>query len=943
MKPHRRLLIILVCLQLILAFPTIGESNSPDVSKQLQQLNEKATASYHQGKYQQGIEFAREALTLANKRLNRNDYNRLKALNILAVFYTSTGRYKDAELLHEEVLRRGEKVFGPNHNFTLNALINIGSLYERLARYEEAGKYFQKAVQRSEKGNGRSHLVTLKALDRVATLYMSQGRYGEAEEFAIEVLQLRQKVLGHNHDDTIQSQNNLATLYTYQGRYEQAKLQLEDAWRRSVKVKGYEHPITVTIIGNLALVYSKQGSFEEADNLFKKALQLSIKVLGYNHPNTIMVINNLGSRYDLQDRFGEAEQLFEEILRVSNVSNGRNHPDTLMLKNNLATIYMQQGHYKESESLYSDIMIQNDKVLGMWHPTTLSTISNFINLQVVMEHPSIALKYLQKEENRLLSRSFQELYAISNGNVRRQYLDNISTFQDMVFSLALTNDEETYHRYAADVTLRWKQIYLDERIFQQSRLSNKNDDVIDSLRKKIQAARASLGVLTHAKGEKHDEVKVLRHKLELIESDLFKRVSNSKPGLEISNVNLDQIFDNLQDDSGLLEFRVFNLYDFKTFRYVDRHLAGLLAFTGPDSKKRFLFNDIGSFDPIAKLARYKNNDASLYYNLFGSFDKYINTLSSIYIAPDSVLNLISFSALRLFDGRYLTERQKVGRLLTGRDLISRRNTTDGEGIVTLGGIDYGRVSKNKGLKMPSGVGLIANTNQQVSQQITELFPYLPNSLSETTVITDTYLNSIKSGSSMFYYGQDATEYKLKNLRKAPRILHLSTHGFFLSSKSDDGIAKENPLLLSGLAMAHANDGLQGRVDDNGEDGLLFSLEVMGLNLLGTELVSLSACDTGKGVVDYSEGVYGLARAFRVAGAQSILMTLQEVGDQSSREFMQTFYDTWLASPTDISPLEALHRTRLAFINHPTLEYRNPSIWSPYVLVGGEWVRQTENQ
>ncbi len=108
---------------------------------------------------------------------------------------------------------------------------------------------------------------------------------------------------------------------------------------------------------------------------------------------------------------------------------------------------------------------------------------------------------------------------------------------------------------------------------------------------------------------------------------------------------------------------------------------------------------------------------------------------------------------------------------------------------------------------------------------------------------------------------------------------------------------------------------------------------MGLNLQGTELVSLSACDTGKGVVDYSEGVYGLVRALRIAGAQSVLMTLRPVGDRSSRDFMEKFYETWLGAQDSPAPSEALHRTRLFFINHEKEEYRDPAVWSSYVMVG----------
>lgn len=185
-----------------------------------------------------------------------------------------------------------------------------------------------------------------------------------------------------------------------------------------------------------------------------------------------------------------------------------------------------------------------------------------------------------------------------------------------------------------------------------------------------------------------------------------------------------------------------------------------------------------------------------------------------------------------------------------------------------------------------------------------------------------------------YKGSEASEDKLKGMKNPPRILHLSTHGFFLNNADiQDWVEAEAPLLLSGLALAGANRGRKGLVDETGENGLLYSLEVLGLDLEGTELVALSACNTGRGVIDYSEGVYGLVRAFRTAGARSVLMTLHAVGDRSSKEFMEKFYDIWLSSTENLTPTEALHKTRLHFINHPDKEYRDPKMWAPYVVVG----------
>ncbi len=183
-----------------------------------------------------------------------------------------------------------------------------------------------------------------------------------------------------------------------------------------------------------------------------------------------------------------------------------------------------------------------------------------------------------------------------------------------------------------------------------------------------------------------------------------------------------------------------------------------------------------------------------------------------------------------------------------------------------------------------------------------------------------------------FLGTHATEARLKRIAEPPRILHLATHGFQRSPErqASDG-ANERPLTSAGLALAGANLGLQGQSSPDGEDGILYALEAQGLNLEGTELVTLSACDTGRGQVDYSEGIYGLVRALRIAGSRHVLMSLWPVDDALTKEFMVAFYNTWL-SETHGDPGDALHRARLKFIRSEDPQQRDPRHWAPFVLV-----------
>jgi CHAT domain-containing protein len=180
-----------------------------------------------------------------------------------------------------------------------------------------------------------------------------------------------------------------------------------------------------------------------------------------------------------------------------------------------------------------------------------------------------------------------------------------------------------------------------------------------------------------------------------------------------------------------------------------------------------------------------------------------------------------------------------------------------------------------------------------------------------------------------WIGYEAAESRLKHLEIPPNVLHLATHGFYLST--NNGVV-DRPMLLSGLALAGANRGLHGHTDPDGEDGILYALEVQTLNLEDTELVVLSACDTGHGTLDYSEGVYGLVRGFRIAGARHVLMSLWKLDDVSTHEFMRQFYWHWMNGPERQDLGVALRQTQLSFIQDDDARWRDPRVWAPFVLV-----------
>jgi CHAT domain-containing protein len=317
---------------------------------------------------------------------------------------------------------------------------------------------------------------------------------------------------------------------------------------------------------------------------------------------------------------------------------------------------------------------------------------------------------------------------------------------------------------------------------------------------------------------------------------------------------------------------------------------------------------------------------------------HLKGVRTLIISPDGPLHALPFDALLDEGGKALIERYDVRMVQTGRALVARDRVATAKGFVGFGGIDFS--GRNVLDSAPAQTGAtkmaMADLDEDMvrsltatQEQMAEGLQHLPYSGEEVDAIGKLYAqNRRDKAAPLIHKDREATEKALKALALPPRVLHLATHGAYLKDASIAG----QPLLQSFVAMAGAHKGMRGFSID-GENGILHALEAQNLNLFGTELVVLSACQTGQGVFDYSEGLEGLPRAFYVAGAKNVLVTLWNVGDKSTKAFMVDFYDRWTRQTTS-EPAKALQETKRHFMTHSNQAWRDPQIWAAFVLYEG---------
>jgi len=430
----------------------------------------------------------------------------------------------------------------------------------------------------------------------------------------------------------------------------------------------------------------------------------------------------------------------------------------------------------------------------------------------------------------------------------------------------------------------------------------------------------------------------LRNKKEDLEAEISKRSAEFRS--QSREVTLAGVQAAIPGDAALIEFVVYRPYDPKKEPSADaygepHYIAYVITPRGEvqwrelgpaaEIDARVLAWRQSLSDPLRKdehqLARAV--DQKLMEPLRGL----LGAATHILVSPDGALNLVPLAALVDEHGRYLIERLQITYLTSGRDLLSlqvRRESR--QPPVVFADPAFGEpalVAVNAGVKTnPAGTRPAVDYSRI-------FFGPLPGAADE--------MRALKTlmPAAVFVTGEQATKAALKKL-SGPTLLHIATHGFFLTEAGtatagntsaigtragSAGIKIDNPLLRSGLALAGANQSSK-------TDGVLTALEAAGLNLWGTQLVVLSACDTGLGEVKNGDGVYGLRRAFVLAGAESQLMSLWPVSDRSTRDLIVGYYRALLGGAGRGA---ALRQTQLQMLKIKP----HPYYWAGFIQTG-EW-------
>jgi CHAT domain-containing protein/tetratricopeptide (TPR) repeat protein len=773
-----------------------------------------------------------------------------------------------------------------------NNLAKEAEKLKEAGNYEAAARIWERLVGWAEKNLGPDHPDTAASLNNLALLYSDQGAHSKAELLLHRSLKINEKALGPDHPSTATSLNNLAELYRDQGAYSKA----EPLYLRSLKINekalGPDHPSTATSLSNLAGLYRNQGAYSEAEPLYLRSLEIREKALGPDHPDTATSLNNLALLYSEQGAYSKAEPLYVRSLKIKEKALGSDHPSTANSLNNLAGIYFDQGAYSKAAALMR---------------RGLTTEISFIQ----QEAP-----YLARNDREAFVKSFGNAYEASFTGARRDGEGaNLALFARLNRQGLL---QEIEQRQALLASLPGPQQSLAEELRAITR----------------QLASASISP---------EKRQTLRQRQEELEKHLYRLLPQLRPRI----VQVEQLAAALPAAGALLEFQRYRPFDGKKPRKelwgAPRYLALVLRPTGAIAAV-----DLGPAAPIESLihqaltaTREGLSDAEQLWGQVGQkvLDPLVPAMAGVqtlFISPDGEFNRIPFAALPAPGSRSLLGQAMQLRLLTtGRELLDLAQPPGKaqRSALVVANPAFGQLPRNAAAP--------AKAQERSSDLQGPPFAPLPATEQEGQAISTLTGGQLLSGTQ-------ATAAAVKSA-STPQILHIASHAFFRPDLPDktpaaDGLMgkrpplAESPMLRSGIALAGANrnplPGMASTFALSGEniddDGYLTALEVAQLNWKGTELVVISACESGTGETRAGEGVYGLRRAIAVAGARSSLLSLWKVSDDATAAFMEAYYRRLKAGEGRAAALTA---TQQSFRSHPNPTWRHPYVWAAFQLSG----------
>jgi len=917
---------------------------------------------FETGKYDSARFFYEQAMEAGKKTFGTEDSDYAKILNNLARVLLQKGDYSRAEVLYQQAGAIWEKIYGQESVLVTNYLIGLAVIYERTGQYAKAEKNYLETIRILSKIKSRDHPNYSLSLNNLAILYSRMGQYEKSEPLFTEASEIRKAWNKGLHSDYAETLHNLANLYTDMGQFEKAESLYNKAKLIRAHVFGERSYEFAQSLSDIAIMYAINQQFSKAEAHFLQTINLVGELLGENHPDYATNLNNLAQVYQSMQAYEKAAFYLAKAIEIRKKTIGEMHPYYASSMSTMMLLYTRTREYEKAAQAAAECLRIRKITLGENHPEYISTLFNLAEVYIRMDRFEQAEPLLVMATQNTLQ-NIRKVFSILSENEKVKYLANnqlmIDNDNSFIFNYRRASSSMLANNY--NLQLGFKSLSLaDTRNMLQAARNNLDTGVQKIFSKWLQQKNLLARQYSLPKSKQMTGIDSLESEAEDLEKKLSRLLTGFREQQSAFNLTVADIQKSLQQDEAAVEFVKFNYFRKGNTDSV-LYAAYILKPNHPDPVFVPLFEerqlqrilDSAGKSATAKVSKlYRGveikgktsagSGKDLYQLIWSPLEPHLENLKRISYAPSGKLNEIALHALPADSNILLIDKYQMQQYTSTRQLALRKqeSKTNHPGNIALFGdahfsMDSTELVAVRKVNSYDSSASVPFTISSTRGSYSGSWPGLPGTAEEVKKINELFAR--EKISATVYTKSHASEENLKRQSgNSPYILHIATHGFFLpepevkstatnsATQSNKKIADE-PLLRSGLILSGGNHVWSGKAPIEGvEDGIITAYEISQLNLSNTELVVLSACETALGDIKGSEGVFGLQRAFKMAGVKKMIVSLWQVPDKETAELMTAFYSYWLKGKT----IEAAFAQAQADMR----KKYPPYYWAAFVLV-----------
>jgi CHAT domain-containing protein/tetratricopeptide (TPR) repeat protein len=880
------------------------------------------------------------------------------SLGNLGVVLELEGEFDRARTLYERTLEIQRATSGSNPLEVATSLTNLGILARVTGRYAESRDHFEEAAAIRESTLGPNEPVLGFSLHNLASVLFDMGDYAAARRAAERAVAILESAGAEHRLRLADAVEALGVIRQNTGSYPVARKHFERALALRAEIAGGDDALLVFSLVNLGSVAIELGDVDAAIEYAKRALRIAEKT-DVGRWQLGLIYSNMAIATARRSGYDAAAEWFARGVDFWEDAFGSDDPRLAGLRETQARFLISERRYSHARDLLATTLATHESALGAQNPL-LGKLRAGLAWALLGERRytdafDIALRASVAEHRhaRLMARGLPERQAL-------RYLSIRPKLHDLLAYLAVVSKADADRvGQAWDAVVRSRALVFDE-LAARYRVT-REDSEASGLIANLAAARERLAHLVVRVDGSEDEA----------QRTAFARARDEKESLERHLADLSLPFRDVQDRArlGFAEVRralpagaalVAYLRAETTYPSHRPPISGAatpnaiyLAFVLPSGDSEPIVLNLGDSEPIDALvqrwrARIRQEatrlsasmrtevatarvGASLRRAIWDPVRDVLGSPDRIFVVPDAQLHLLNLSALPLPDGRYMIEALPVFTLSHERDLVPPATISAGAELLAIGDPAFGAAANARvGAQRPSRSAVCAPLADMT-------FAPLPDSGLELDAIVDAWRSPSRPVRQLRH--TFATESAFKQRGPGSRVVHIATHGFFRGDDcfapmdSESSALADSPLLRSGLAFAGAND--RAALPLGADDGILTAEEIVSMDLRGTEWSVLSACETGLGEILAGEGVFGLQRAFQLAGVRTIIMSLWPVGDATTARFMERLYLNRFSMGQ--STAAAIHSATLAelALRRRGEDGAHPFYWAPFVATG-DW-------